>query len=126
MDRPDLERTRAELLGYELALAAHDGSGLGVELADLIADDFVEFGGSGRTWDAAAVRRLVAGPTVERPTIEQFEIEFLADGVVLATYRITAPAASIRSSVWIRRENAWQVRFHQGTPRPEPGAGPPG
>ncbi len=53
-------------------------------------------------------------------------IEFLGDGVVLATYRITAPATSIRSSVWIRREDAWQVRFHQGTPDREPGAGPPG
>jgi hypothetical protein len=126
MNRADLERTRAELIGYELALAAHDGSGLGIELADLISDDFVEFGASGRIWDAAAVRRLVASPTVERPTIERFQIEFLGDGVVLATYRITAPVTSVRSSVWIRREDAWQVRFHQGTPGPEPGAGPPG
>jgi hypothetical protein len=126
MEPADVARTRAELLGYELALAAHDGSGLDVELAELIGDDFVEFGARGQTWDAAAVRKLIAGPTVERPTIERFEIEFLADGVVLATYRITAPAASYRSSVWVRREDAWQVRFHQGTPGPERAAGPPG
>ena len=115
MDPSDVSRTRAELLGFELALAACDGAGLAVELADLIADDFVECGASGRTWDASAVRKMLAGAAQARPTVEGFEIEFLADGVVLATYRITAPTVSNRSSVWIRRGGAWQVRFHQGT-----------
>jgi hypothetical protein len=119
MDPSEVSRTREELLRFELALAARDpsvlGSDLEVDLAELIADDFIEFGAGGRTWNATAVRELLAGPKDACPTIEGFEIHPLADGVVLATYRIAAPVASIRSSVWVRRSGAWQVRFHQGT-----------
>jgi hypothetical protein len=124
MDPSEVSRTRQELLGFELALAARDGSDIAGDLADLIADDFIEFGASGRTWNAVAVRELLAGPNHARPTIEGFEIDALADGVVLATYWITAPVASIRSSVWVRRSGAWQIRFHQGTRGPAVGGGP--
>jgi hypothetical protein len=115
MDGLDLPQTRAELLAFEIALAARDASGLDVELANLIADEFVEFGASGRSWTATTIRAALATPAQVRPTIEDFEIDILGDGVVLATYRISAPVPAHRSSIWIRRDGAWQIRFHQGT-----------
>jgi hypothetical protein len=53
--------------------------------------------------------------------IAEFRTSELAPGVVLATYRATAqvadaaPRRSLRSSLWVRRSERWQLRFHQGT-----------
>jgi len=51
--------------------------------------------------------------------VDDFEIELLATEVVLATYRMPPPHASLRSSIWVRRNGRWVMRFHQGTRRPD-------
>jgi hypothetical protein len=107
---------REELFRSEVALASRDGAGLAGALLDLIADDFVEFGSSGRVWDAAFIRESLAASTTGWVEIVDFVIDELADGVVLATYRVIRPAPSNRSSVWVRRDGRWMIRFHQGTP----------
>lgn len=110
---------RDELLRLETALATRDGSSVVGGLAGLIADDFVEFGASGRTWTAASIRELLAGATAPEPVeIEDFEVAELVGGVMLATFRIGGPTPSNRSSIWVRRAGRWSIRFHQGTPRP--------
>jgi glyoxylase I family protein len=86
-------------------------------LLGLIADDFVEFGTSGRVWTARAIRTLLERPIGERASIEDFEVAELGDGVVLATFVMPGPPAVNRSSIWVHREGRWQVRFHQGTMR---------
>jgi ribonuclease HI len=50
-------------------------------------------------------------------TIEAFEVERLADGVVLATYDVSGTRPSRRVSLWLRDGDRWRVRFHQGTLR---------
>jgi glyoxylase I family protein len=108
------------LLRIESALAAADPAGIDGGLVGLIADDFREFGASGRTWDAAAMRQTLAGAEPADPVdLDDFTVAVLAPGVALVTYRLGQPRPSNRSSVWVRREGRWQVRFHQGTLRPE-------
>ena len=107
---------REELFRSEVALASRDATGIDGTLGDLIADDFVEFGSSGRVWDAASIRGLLASSTTaESVVIADFAIDQLGEGVVLATYRLTGPSPSNRSSVWVQRDGRWVVRFHQGT-----------
>jgi len=106
---PDLV---AELLRLERALAERDPSGIDGGLRSLVADDFIEIGRSGRTWTARSIRSVLDGPSGPVP-IDAFEVALLADGVALATYR--TPGAE-RSSIWVRRDGRWQIRFHQGTP----------
>ncbi len=106
---------RAELLRLELALASRDPSGLTVPLGQLIADDFVEFGASGAAWTADSVRDMLVSPTQAKPTFEDFEVAALANDVMLVTYRVATPVRSNRSSVWVRRDGSWRIRFHQGT-----------
>ena len=101
------------LLRYEAALAARDPDGIEGGLMSLIADDFVEFGRSGRAWTRESIRELLEGPPDPPVPIDRFEVAELGDGVALVTYRA---ATANRSSVWVRRNGRWQLRFHQGTP----------
>lgn len=89
------------------------------ELSRLLADDFKEFGGSGRMFDKQQVIGSLANETTERMEIAAFELKLLAPDIALVTYRLTKPAISkqsLRSSIWQRNEDTWQMVFHQGTP----------
>jgi hypothetical protein len=92
------------------------------EIAKLLADDFVEFGSSGRIFDKIqVVEGLPHSPTVPM-VIEDFQIKVLSSNVVLATYRIVRTNEpreemknSLRSSIWKFIDKRWQMVFHQGT-----------
>ncbi|TDI44113.1 MAG: DUF4440 domain-containing protein [Acidobacteria bacterium] len=88
------------------------------------ADDFLEHGSSGRTFDKQeTIRSLqseVPGPTDWM--IRNFAVRELARDVALVTYCISvhvgdsgATKLSLRSSVWVHRGGRWQLTFHQGT-----------
>jgi len=88
----------------------------------LIDADFEEFGASGRRWDRPAIVALLAEVPPADVTIEAFTAAPLTGHVVLVTYRSIARAPGVparhawRSSVWVRRDGRWLIRFHQGTP----------
>lgn len=109
---------RDHLLALEVALATRDSGTIGGPLAALIADDFVELGASGATWDAATVRSHVdAEPRRDAVTPLDFTVDRLAEDAALVTYRLGPPRATNRSSIWVRRGGRWLIRFHQATPR---------
>lgn len=94
----------------------------------LIADEFEEFGSSGRVYDkaqtvAALTEEQKQGPGVV-PVASGFRTSLLADGVALVTYRTerrppSGPVTrSRRSSIWKQIDGRWQMVFHQGTPVP--------
>ena len=111
-----------QLLVYELALARRDGSGFPGGLAGLIADDFEEFGASGRRWDRAAVLALLERTPTSDVTIGAFTTIPLTEQVILVTFRTASlsagnpPRYAWRSSLWVRRDGRWRLRFHQATP----------
>lgn len=95
------------------------------KLADLLADDFIEFGRSGHVYDKRQTIEALAGeaggPEAAALTAARFHVNELAEGVVLLTYRSARHEAgsathSLRSSIWAWREGRWQMVFHQGTP----------
>jgi len=108
---------RDEILRLEQALASRDPAGVPGGLMSLIADDFLEFGRSGRVWTAASIRDVIEAPPGEPVSIDHFAVDELAEGVVLATYLIRGEPSVNRSSIWVRRDGRWVIRFHQGTPR---------
>lgn len=87
-------------------------------VALLIADDYTEFGSSGRVWRKHdQVGEGGAGEV--RMTLSNFELHTLSEEAVLATYRTFNEDSGIhclRSSVWRLLEGRWQMYFHQGTP----------
>lgn len=111
-----------ELFRLELALARRDGAAVPEGLASLIDPAFVEFGSSGRAWDAASIVASLGRPSDDEVTIEGFTLHRLSETIVLVTYRMTevppegALRRRLRASIWLRRGDRWVMRFHQGTP----------
>jgi hypothetical protein len=82
-------------------------------LARLIADEFIEFGSSGRVYTKEKViSQMVAAPNIT-VSIADFRVLAVSPDVALATYRTER---SLRSSVWRREGKCWRIVFHQGTP----------
>jgi hypothetical protein len=90
------------------------------KVSEQLADDFREFGSSGRHWTRQEILDLLATePTYSAPEIEDFRIQKIASDVVLVTYRARrVDTATLRSSIWIYRDEKWQILFHQGTKIP--------
>jgi hypothetical protein len=92
-------------------------------ILDLLADDFVEFGASGRVWSRDQIVELLATEDFHPPAMEEFQCCLVAPAVALVTYRTVRAdaqtgthAATLRSSIWMERDGEWKMRFHQGTP----------
>jgi hypothetical protein len=101
------------------------------QLDQLLADEFLEFGSSGATYDKAQViKGLLADPESQLPryaTMQAMKILWLAPDVALVTYRSqksrpggSPPQRANRSSIWKKIDSRWQMIFHQGTPLARP------
>ena len=87
-----------------------------------LAQDFVEFGRSGRIYDRAA--SLAASPQAigARLPLAAFSVRALSDTLAQVTYDSCVTLGgdktlyAHRSSLWSREADGWKLRFHQGTP----------
>lgn len=93
-----------------------------VALGSLLADEFVEFATDGNTYTKTQVIAALQREVAHVWSVSDFRLVILGDDVVLATYRAAKRhepsdevVESLRSSVWTRRNNEWQLLFHQGT-----------
>ncbi len=85
-------------------------------LVPLFAEEFKEFCASGRVFNRQQTIEVLLRSEARAATIHYFYVEQLAEHVALATYRTsTAMTVSHRSSLWIFRDDRWQLFFHQGT-----------
>lgn len=113
-DTADLERILYELEQQVLRPATRSSR---KHLEELLADDFLEFGSSGATYDQASV---ISSLMLEQPTawsIANFKVRPLAEDVALVTYLGTKGGgeSSLRCSIWRRSGGRWRMTFHQGT-----------
>jgi hypothetical protein len=94
------------------------------ELMDkTFAESFVEFGRSGRRYERADMifdsdPNAVIDAQLPLP---DYALELIAPDVALATYTsIVTYGERVerdrRSSIWVKVEDRWKLRFHQGTP----------
>jgi hypothetical protein len=91
-------------------------------LTELLADEFVEFGSTGRVYDKKAVIKTLCEESGIEFAMSNFQTVPLSATMVLVTYRVIGTdhrqgvsTHSLRSSVWILRDDRWQMVFHQGT-----------
>jgi hypothetical protein len=93
------------------------------EAEALIADEFVEFGASGKVWRKAEIVEALLGWESIARVVEDFTVRNLGESAYLVTYRSNRidpnseeRKSTLRSSVWKRVGGRWQIIFHQGTP----------
>lgn len=79
----------------------------------LLADEFVEFGRSGRIWDKRSIIESMQKEKLDQKvTVHDFAARELSPDIILVTYKT---ASALRSSIWKRVGEKWQIVFHQGT-----------
>ncbi|WP_203337950.1 UPF0158 family protein [Nocardioides limicola] len=89
-------------------------------LRALLADDFIEIGASGRTWDPESI---IAHVRAEKPAdeieIAEMTARALAADLVLVQWTSQrAGRRARRTSMWRRDPGGWRLVHHQGTPLP--------
>ena len=112
-----------ELLALEQELLSPQVRVSSVRLGQLLAEEFVEFGASGRTLDKRSViDELTQTETLEHLQVENFNVVSASDDSALITYSCIARSTdgeivrkSNRSSLWKLLDGTWQLVFHQGT-----------
>ena len=103
-----------ETLERELVRAdtRHDA----VRLGELLADDFMETGKSGRVFDKTTVIDMLLSRPAQSIELLDLHCERLDGDVVLARFDTRADGATTRRcSIWTRRDGRWRLRYHQGT-----------
>jgi hypothetical protein len=92
------------------------------EASSLIAEDFVEFGSSGKVWSKPEIIAAMSQRAPIERTVEDFSVRELSASVCLITYKVVgvtkdrqASSFSLRSSIWRYTGGRWQIVFHQGT-----------
>jgi hypothetical protein len=93
-------------------------------LQQLLHPEFHEVGRSGRAYDRDTVAAYLSGQPLQ-PVVfsDDFSVAELAPGVALLTYRSAEGGPgqgpvrhTLRSSIWVKTEAGWLLRYHQGTP----------
>ncbi len=114
----------SQLKALEVELHQPVARGDAARLDSLLHDDFHEFGRSGSSYAKAdIVASLLAAAQHVRMVADNFLVRRLAADVALLTYRSahalpdgTLHRPTLRSSIWQRSGDGWQMSFHQGTP----------
>lgn len=92
-------------------------------LDELISDDLVEFGSSGKVYSKSDVLNNLPTAQEIKFTMTDFRINILSDDIVQALFKTEKEdvqtgkkARSLRSSLWRNEGGKWKMIFHQGTP----------
>ena len=89
-------------------------------LHSLLSPSFFEFGCSGKVWQRSETLQLLGNVSPEVEATD-FKLHPLASDVMLLTYKTIRRDENgnsysvLRSSIWKKNENEWQMMFHQGT-----------
>jgi hypothetical protein len=96
-------------------------------LEQLLHPEFHEVGRSGRAYNRTTIVNYLAAQEAH-PVVasDAFAVAELGPGVALLSYRSAHVEAdnkqvnhTLRSSIWLRTADGWQLRYHQGTPATE-------
>jgi hypothetical protein len=88
-------------------------------LSSLLSADFTEYGRSGRIYDRDTTIRILMNAGCRDIKIRGFSVKCLsrdaAEVHYIASEKGEATLKSLRTSIWIKEDGRWKLRFHQGT-----------
>jgi hypothetical protein len=114
----DVEETLREL---EASLLTNTVRKDAARVAELLAEEFCEFGSSGAVYSKAEMLASLRDGEEVQIAMKEFVYREVGEGIALVTYRSEremedgAMIAALRSSLWVFRDGRWQMVFHQGT-----------
>jgi hypothetical protein len=91
------------------------------EIDELLADEFIEFGSTGRIFNKKQVIEALQMEAPQQLSLTEFKTINLAPEVILTRYIAVKQEQdgrkvfSLRSSIWKLINDRWQMIFHQGT-----------
>jgi hypothetical protein len=92
------------------------------EIRDLLDDEFVEVGQSGKIYNKVEVLEILNNRSNTKYIISDIKFSVLSGNLVLLNYKaykyrdtIAVNTPSVRSSIWQKTNGCWRLRFHQGT-----------
>ena len=96
-------------------------------LNELLANDFIEYGSSGSVYD----KKITIDSLTNKPSpaykIYDLEAALLSDNFAQTRFKTDrinldgTTLTSLRSSIWRKKDDMWQMYFHQGTPAKDQG-----
>jgi hypothetical protein len=117
------EKTLAEITQLEESLWRAETRFNRALMRETFADDFLEFGSSGRVYnlDDMLVDVDCSATINAAIPLPEFKARYLTDDVVQVIYVSEVvhgdrKEVGNRSSIWSRVDGKWRLRFHQGTP----------
>ena len=86
----------------------------------MLAEDFFEYGQSGQVWDRMSTIDTLTALTEDRQIeISDFNLTELSENILMthwvSCHKLNKTYA-LRTSIWKKNNNQWQLFFHQGTP----------
>lgn len=86
-------------------------------IQELLSDDFLEFGSSGKVIRKRDVLSAASKPSATTYQLSDFKFKMLGEEHVLVTYfSVTShQQAALRSSIWIKEDGRWKMLHHQAT-----------
>ena len=91
-------------------------------LSNILSDDFMEFGSSGRIYKKKDVIDALKLESKQEIFMQDFKVKIIKEDLVLASYTAikiddekNIETKSLRSSIWKKTKNGWQIILHQGT-----------
>lgn len=91
------------------------------EVSHLLADDYVEFGSSGTVYNKKDTIEALQKESAGQISAHDFKVNLLTTEVGLVTYTAVkkddsdSESKSLRSSLWKKKGEKWQIVFHQAT-----------
>ena len=88
----------------------------------LISDDFVEYGSSGLVYNKDIILERLPKEVSPSYVLYDFEIVVLSENIIQTRFKTdrinidNTKTVSLRTSLWRKTDNKWQIFFHQGTP----------
>ncbi|MBK2029352.1 nuclear transport factor 2 family protein [Francisella noatunensis] len=108
-----------QLLSLEESLLSHETRFDYKYMSRILTDDFKEFGKSGYFYSKKDILDSIFLPAKIGIKIvsDSFEIDQLDKHIVLVTYKtinLDSSQKQHRCSIWIKVDNDWKMKFHQG------------
>lgn len=104
---------------YETCLFSKEFCQKEDNLRGLIHEDYMEYGASGKIYYRQEELNYLLCLKEDRSIeITDFHQEYIKEDVILVHYRskhLDKQKEALRTSVWVKTDEGWKIKFHQGT-----------